>query len=137
MLARDVQQLVNALWAAGAEAVDVNGHRLMPTTAIRFAGRAIIVGFRPLTRPYHITAVGPADIAQRFASGVGGAYLDGLRRGYGIRADTAAESSVTVPGGPVIPPRYATPSAGTSPPDLSSDSAGTSGPDRATSRRSP
>lgn len=136
VLARDVQQVVNALWAAGAEAVAVNGHRLMPTTAIRFAGRAIIVGFRPLTRPYLITAVGPADIPQRFAAGVGGAYLDGLRRGYGIRADTAAENSVTVPGGPVIPPRYATPT-GTGSPERSPESSGTSGPNRATTGRSP
>src|SRR5699024_10474447 len=42
---RDIQLVVNALWSAGAEAMSVNGHRLTSTSAIRFAGKAIIVDF--------------------------------------------------------------------------------------------
>jgi uncharacterized protein YlxW (UPF0749 family) len=74
----DIQSVVNALWAAGAEAIAVNGQRLVSTTAIRNAGGAVLVNFRVLTSPYVISAIGdvPAlrasfdasDIARRFHS---------------------------------------------------------------------
>src|SRR5699024_11863661 len=53
----DLQIAVNGLWAAGAEAVAVNGQRVGPTTAIRTAGSAVLVDFRPLSPPYRITVV--------------------------------------------------------------------------------
>jgi uncharacterized protein YlxW (UPF0749 family) len=72
----DIQAVVNALWGAGAEAIAVNGQRLVSTSAIRNAGSAVLVNFRVLTSPYLISAVGdPAamrpmfegsDIAKRF-----------------------------------------------------------------------
>ena len=58
VIAKDLQFVTNALWESGAEAVSINGKRLTSTSAIRFAGSAIIVDFRPLTRPYVITALG-------------------------------------------------------------------------------
>ncbi|MCA1822664.1 MAG: DUF881 domain-containing protein [Frankia sp.] len=57
----DVQQVVNALWAAGAEATAVNGIRVTALTAIRQAGEAILVDYRALRSPYEITALGDAD----------------------------------------------------------------------------
>lgn len=61
----DLQLLVNALWSAGAEAVAVNGNRVVATTSIRQAGETIVVNFRPLSPPYRLDAIG-AD-ASRFA----------------------------------------------------------------------
>jgi uncharacterized protein YlxW (UPF0749 family) len=58
---RDVQDVVNALWAAGAEAVSVNDQRLTAQTAIRSAGEAVLVDLRPLSPPYLLRAVGPVD----------------------------------------------------------------------------
>lgn len=58
---RDVQDAANALWAAGAEAVTVNGQRLTALTAIRSAGEAVLVDFRPLAPPYVLRAVGDVD----------------------------------------------------------------------------
>lgn len=55
---RDLQELTNALWAAGAEAIEVNDERLVSTTAIRNGGDTITVNFRPVTPPYEIVAVG-------------------------------------------------------------------------------
>jgi uncharacterized protein YlxW (UPF0749 family) len=66
----DLQVVVNALWAAGAEAVSINGQRLGPTTAIRFAGEAVLVDFRPVTSPYEVRAVGDPDSLQ-------GGFLEG------------------------------------------------------------
>ena len=50
VIARDLQIVVNGLWASGAEAISVNGQRLTSKAAIRFAGQAILVDYRPLTR---------------------------------------------------------------------------------------
>jgi uncharacterized protein YlxW (UPF0749 family) len=61
----DLQLLVNALWGAGAEAIAVNGNRVVATTSIRQAGETIVVNFRPLSPPYRLDAIG-ADSA-RFA----------------------------------------------------------------------
>jgi uncharacterized protein YlxW (UPF0749 family) len=58
---RDLQEVVNALWVAGAEAVSVNGMRLSAQTAIRSAGEAILVDLRPLSPPYVLRAVGDPD----------------------------------------------------------------------------
>ena len=69
----DLQLVVNALFAAGAEAVAVNDSRLVATTPIRAAGDTIVVNFRPLSPPYRITAIGAdrrrfedSEIARRF-----------------------------------------------------------------------
>ena len=69
----DLQQVVNALWAAGAEAVAINDSRLVATTPIRSAGGTIVVNFRPLSPPFTVSAIGAdriafegSDIAKRF-----------------------------------------------------------------------
>lgn len=90
----DLQLVVNALFAAGAEAVSVNGSRLVATTPIRSAGDTIVVNFRPLSPPYTVAAIGAdkaqfeeSQIAKRFDRWV---KLFGL--GFKVREDT-----VTVP----------------------------------------
>lgn len=69
----DLQLVVNALFAAGAEAVSVNDSRLVATTPIRAAGDTIVVNFRPLSPPYRVSAIGAdrrafeqSEIARRF-----------------------------------------------------------------------
>jgi uncharacterized protein YlxW (UPF0749 family) len=69
----DLQLIVNALFAAGAQAVAVNGNRVVATTPIRGAGQTIVVNFRPLNRPYVVTAIAAdrvkfeaSDVARRF-----------------------------------------------------------------------
>ena len=56
-----MRSVVNELWSDGAEAIAVNGIRLTPTSAIRFAGDAVLVDFQPITSPYRIDAIGDAD----------------------------------------------------------------------------
>ena len=58
---RDISSVVNQLWSAGAEAISVNDVRLTPTSAIRFAGQAVLVDFEPINEPYVIRAIGNAD----------------------------------------------------------------------------
>ena len=61
---RDLQNVTNALWAAGAEAIAINGQRLTSQTAIRTAGEAILVDLQPLSPPYLIDAIGSAGTLQ-------------------------------------------------------------------------
>jgi uncharacterized protein YlxW (UPF0749 family) len=95
---KDMQILANGLWDAGAEAISINGQRLTSRTAIRFAGEAILVNFRPLTRPYTIEAIGdPAAMQTRFAEGTAGSYLTGLRSNYGIETSLTTQDELTLP----------------------------------------
>jgi uncharacterized protein YlxW (UPF0749 family) len=97
----DLQALVNGLWAAGAEAVAVNGHRLTTLTAIRFAGEAITVDYRSLTPPYVVEAVGnPDTLPARFLETQGGQLLLGLHNNFGIGFSTHTSSSIELPGDP-------------------------------------
>jgi uncharacterized protein YlxW (UPF0749 family) len=99
VLDRDLQIVVNGLWAAGAEAIAVNGQRLTARTAIRYAGQAILVDFRPLVPPYSISAVGdPSGLQTRFAAGSAGEYLQGLRDNYGVRAAIVSSTNLELPG---------------------------------------
>ena len=101
--ASDLQIIVNGLWQARAEAISVNGHRLTSRAAIRFAGAAILVDYRPLTRPYVITAIGgPGSLSVEFAAADGGSYLQSLRLNYKIRGDVRERDSVLVPGEPAL-----------------------------------
>ncbi|WP_347350846.1 DUF881 domain-containing protein [Intrasporangium sp.] len=108
--AGDLQIVVNGLWGAGAEAISINGQRLTATAAIRFAGQAIIVDFRPLSRPYVITALGDPEQMQRvFGPSFAGVYLDQLTRQYGVQASFATSKALRVPGDSALHVEFAKP----------------------------
>ncbi len=110
VIARDLQILTNSLWEAGAEAVSINGQRLTTTASIRFAGEAILVDYRPLKRPYVLTAIGdPGRLPARFADGNGGTYLSTLKSSFGIRAATTVRKEVTIPASATLRTRAAVP----------------------------
>lgn len=105
---RDVRSVVNELWADGAEAIAVNNIRLLPTSAIRFAGDAVLVDLQPVTPPYTIQAVGEANaLAVGFAaSDVAGRYQTlSSARGIGFRF--TEKGKLTLPAGAPVTPRYA------------------------------
>ncbi len=98
VLDRDVQIVVNGLWAAGAEAVAVNGQRLSSLSAIRSAGQAIFVDRRPLVPPYVVQAIGdPARLQTGLARDMAGPYLQALRDNYGVRVSIAADPQLRLP----------------------------------------
>src|SRR3954471_2421266 len=114
VLDRDLQAVVNGLWAAGAEALAVNGQRLTARSAIRYAGQAILVDFRPLVPPYVVQAVGDAaGLQTRFAAGAAGAYLQALRDNYGVQAAIVPSANLELPGAGGSPTRFAYAHAGT------------------------
>jgi uncharacterized protein YlxW (UPF0749 family) len=110
VLDRDLQLVVNGLWAAGAEAVAVNGHRLSSLSAIRGAGDAILVDYRPLSPPYTVLAVGdPTALRTGFLDGSAGQLLRLYRDTYKIRYEVADESDISLSAASSTTLRYARP----------------------------
>ncbi|WP_433168724.1 DUF881 domain-containing protein [Kribbella sp. CA-247076] len=104
----DLQQLVNGLWTAGAEAISVNGHRLTSMTAIRGAGSAITVDYSSLTPPYTVLAIGDtATMPARFAQSSGGQWVQYLVSNFDVRMTITTEESLLVPADATIALRYA------------------------------
>jgi uncharacterized protein YlxW (UPF0749 family) len=91
----DLQLIVNELFKSGAEAVAINGSRVVATTAIRSAGDTLVVNFRPLRPPYRVDAIGAdatrfsrSEIAQRFRR---------WTKLFGLSFSAHRQSSLTVP----------------------------------------
>ncbi|HEY1133289.1 MAG TPA: DUF881 domain-containing protein [Nocardioides sp.] len=60
---QDIQTVVNALWAGGAEAITIQGQRIITTTGIKCQGNAILLQGIAYPQPYVISAIGdPADL---------------------------------------------------------------------------
>jgi uncharacterized protein YlxW (UPF0749 family) len=55
---QDVQAVVNALWAGGAEAMMLQDQRVISTSAVRCVGNTLILQGRVYSPPYTVTAIG-------------------------------------------------------------------------------
>ncbi|MER6959325.1 MULTISPECIES: DUF881 domain-containing protein [unclassified Streptomyces] len=107
---RDMQRVVNGLWASGAEAVSINGQRLTALSAIRAAGDAILVDNKPLVPPYTVLAVGDGkNLSTRFQNSADGLYLNALQENYGIRTAISVADDVRLPAAPSVIVRTAQP----------------------------
>lgn len=93
----DLQALVNELWAGGAEAVAINDQRVVYRTAIRSAGPAIVVNGVRLSPPYHVRAIGPADLAEGLAVPEGFLWSMNTLVQHGGQASVARVAQITVP----------------------------------------
>lgn len=110
---RDLQQLINALWASGAEAITVDGRRLSPTTPIRAAGGAILVDFRPISNPYVIEAIGEPDrLVARFANTETARLFSTFRSLRGLQFDVVSADELSLAAASAADPRYAEPVTG-------------------------
>jgi uncharacterized protein YlxW (UPF0749 family) len=96
---RDLQLIVNGLWQAGATDISINGRRMTPTSAIRAAGEAILVNYRPMSPPYVVSAIGPdADqLAGRFRENPAGLLLEELEAQYGVIWELQTVGEITLP----------------------------------------
>jgi uncharacterized protein YlxW (UPF0749 family) len=58
---QDVQAVVNALWAGGAEAMTLMGQRVISTSAVRCVGNTVVLHGRVYSPPFVISAIGDPD----------------------------------------------------------------------------
>jgi uncharacterized protein YlxW (UPF0749 family) len=96
---QDLQDIVNLLWAAGAEAIAVNGQRIVPTTAFHYAGVNILVNNASrLSAPYTVTAVGnPSSLANGLGDPDQLAELKSRNRIYGLGFSWLRSTRLSLP----------------------------------------
>lgn len=96
--ALDLQIVVNALWAGGAEAIAINGTRLGANESIRAAGPAILVDVVPVTSPYDVVAIGPVrQMQDALGSSAASTHLATLRERYHIAVESTTAQAVLLP----------------------------------------
>ncbi|WP_369054198.1 DUF881 domain-containing protein [Kineococcus terrestris] len=91
---QDVEAVVNALWSAGAEAVQVMDQRLVSTSAVRCVGSVLVLQGRTYSPPYRIAAIGdPAALSAALetspAVAVYRQYVAAYGLGYEVSTDGA------------------------------------------------
>ena len=96
---QDVQAVVNAMWAAGAEAMMLMDQRVVSTSAVRCVGSVLILQGRVYSPPYVIRAIGDPDAMRRSLQRspqlrIYREYVDALGLGY----DVSRDSSLAMPG---------------------------------------
>ncbi|MEJ7796148.1 MAG: DUF881 domain-containing protein [Nocardioides sp.] len=55
---QDIQAVLNAMWKGGAEAVTLQGRRVVSTTGVKCEGNAVLIQGRAYPQPYTIVAIG-------------------------------------------------------------------------------
>ena len=61
---QDIQAVLNALWSAGAEAIQMQDQRIIATSVPRCVGNTLLLNGRTYSPPYTITAIGNAAAMQ-------------------------------------------------------------------------
>ncbi|MGH8861491.1 MAG: DUF881 domain-containing protein, partial [Jatrophihabitantaceae bacterium] len=56
----DLQAVVNALWAGGAEAMTIAGARVIATSAVRCVGNTLLLNGEVFSPPFRVAAIGPS-----------------------------------------------------------------------------
>jgi uncharacterized protein YlxW (UPF0749 family) len=95
---QDVQAVVNALWASGAEAMTIMGVRVISTSAVRCVGNTLLLGGRVYSPPFEVTAIGDQDrmrAALDASAGVTAFRNDAATLGLGYQV--AGRADVTLP----------------------------------------
>lgn len=90
----DITSIVNELRAAGAEAISVNGERILSTTAIRCVGPTIQINGTKVASPFHIKAIGNAKYLES-ALNLKGGVVDSLKA-YGIQVEIAINEGIII-----------------------------------------
>ena len=108
ILDRDLQLVVNSLWAGGAEAIAVGGVRIGPNVTIRQAGGAILVDNHPIGSPYTVAAIGPPKtMLDSFNRSSGLHRLRLLEASYGVGVNVSSADGLSLPAGAVREIKFA------------------------------
>jgi len=96
---QDIQAVANALWAGGAEAMTIQGQRVVSTTGIKCVGNTVVLHGVPYSPPYRIAAVGdPAALeASLAASDYIDAYLT-VVESHGLGYAVTSSARLELPG---------------------------------------
>ncbi len=104
---QDISAVLNALWSAGAEAIQMQDQRLIATSAPRCVGNTLLLNGRTYSPPYTISAIGdvPAMQAALAAAPLVTLYRQYVVRfGLGYREEARGTLELVGHTGPVQPP---------------------------------
>lgn len=91
----DLLAVINELRAAGAEALSLNGERLLATSEIRCAGATVSVNNNRYSAPFVIKAIGDPTILENALTMRGG-VKDQLENLWGIHLDIEKSEDITI-----------------------------------------
>ena len=96
---QDIQAVVNALWAGGAEAMSIQNQRVISTTGIKCVGNSVVLHGVPYLPPYKITAIGdPERLSQALDDSADVATYRYYADTFGLVYEVAADASTRLPG---------------------------------------
>jgi uncharacterized protein YlxW (UPF0749 family) len=106
---QDVEAVVNALWAGGAEAMMLMDQRVISTSAVRCVGSTLRLQGRVYSPPYTITAIGdPDSLAAALSRSPEVQIYQQYVAAYGLGYQQEKEQSITMPAyGGSLDMRYA------------------------------
>lgn len=91
----EILNIVNQLFASGAEAVSVNGHRIISMSAIYEIGTEfLMVDGDKISSPYVINAIGNPDYLKSAVSGKGGGVDELKEVGHETSVDTSKKIKI-------------------------------------------
>ena len=92
--AEDILELVNDLREAGAEAISINGERIINTTSITCDGNVILINGNKISSPFEIRAIGSQEALLGAIQRPGG-YLEELEN-CGLVASIEKKEDITI-----------------------------------------
>lgn len=92
---RDLLMLVNELKNAGAEAISINGERIINTTSITCDGNVILINGNKISSPFEIKAIGSQEALLGAIQRPGG-YLEQQLQGYGLVTSIEKQENITI-----------------------------------------
>jgi uncharacterized protein YlxW (UPF0749 family) len=95
---QDIQAVVNALWAGGAEAMTLQKQRVVSTTGIKCVGNTVVLHGVPYAPPYEITAIG--DLGSLQLSLDASDYIEGYKTyvtAHNLGYEVSTGPDVTMP----------------------------------------
>ncbi len=101
--------LVNKLKEAGAEAISINGNRVVANTEISLAGSNVNINGNPTAPPYRIAAIGD-PVTMESAITIRYGIVEVMRSTYALQVEIAKQEELTITRySGIITFRYATP----------------------------
>ena len=107
-----IRSIFNALWNGGAEAISVNGQRVMTYTEVFCAGSYIQINGTRQMPPYVIDAIGDTNNLSAALNFYGWYRLGDYMQQYGITRKLEVLKEITVPAGKLREFQYAEPVKG-------------------------
>lgn len=94
----DLQAVVNALWAGGAEAMTIAGQRVIATSAVRCVGNTLLLNGEVFSPPFRVAAIGPsATMLKKLSSSPGVKLFRDAAGYYGLGYTISTVSSLDLP----------------------------------------